>query len=129
MTKLTLDQAIDKVLPQLRRRRQLELEAALKSEETEDARAAMAECMELSRTDKVRQRQERNEEKHWQGAFRVDVEKFRMLTGSDEDSPLFWAAFSRWIVKRGLRHLPPETESPLMQGFEDGSDDFTRGEF
>lgn len=48
-----------------------------------------------------------------------------MLTGSNEDSPLFWAAWSRWVVKRGLRYLPKESQSQctLMQGFEDEADD------
>ncbi len=125
MSKLTLQQAIEQALPKLREKRQRDMEAALKNADTEDAHAAMREVVEANRAVKVRERQSRNEEEFRKSEFRADVEKFRMLTGSTEDSPLFWAAFGCWCVKRGLCYAPKEagSECALMNGFEDGDDD------
>ncbi len=129
MEKLTLQQAIEKMRPAIegeaRRRQQRDLETLLHNEETEDAHAAMREALEASRTAKIKARQAVEEKRYLQGQFEADVDKFRLLTGSNEDSESFWVAFMLWTTKRGLRRMPKETGSQceLMNGFEDGDDD------
>lgn len=130
MEKLTLQQAIEKMRPAIegeaRRRQQRDLETLLHNEETEDAHAAMREALELSRAEKIKARQAVEEQRYRQGQFDADLDKFKLITGSNEDSPAFWVAFARWIVKQNLRKMPSgedDSRCALMNGFEDGDDD------